>query len=314
MNEHTENDPRAELAALRQRLDKLEAEHRELQRQALRARRPAFSRKFLLTALVSLLLAVVGALWGDEAMSLFVDPKGYVGIGTNDPKARLDVNGSARFVNIGINHAPDGVQNMLITADADGKHVPFNITNPKSDVNWLTVFNGGNVVMNGGNVGIVENQPAPARFKTASPKLQVSGSTLLSNGTGESWFPFYDGDSIVSGTNVIFRSNGNTEGMRLTSEGKVGIGKTNPDAPLDVKGEIRGKPWTSQEYEWRNDQHGPTQMTKADRSVCFLTSVKSSQQVSVGIQKKDGYWVLLGVPEIPARATAVCIGAPDNSW
>ena len=51
MNEHTENDPRAELAALRQRLDKLEAEHRELQRQASRGRRPVFSGKFWLSAL-----------------------------------------------------------------------------------------------------------------------------------------------------------------------------------------------------------------------------------------------------------------------
>jgi hypothetical protein len=63
MNEHTDGDHQTELATLRQRLDKLEAEHRELQRQALRARRPASSRKFLLTALsVSLLLAAVGVL------------------------------------------------------------------------------------------------------------------------------------------------------------------------------------------------------------------------------------------------------------
>jgi hypothetical protein len=86
MSEHTDNDLRAELAALRQRLDKLEAEHRQLQRQASGARRPAFSRKFLLTALsVSLLLAAVGVVWGEQAVSLFIDSKGNVGIGTKTP-------------------------------------------------------------------------------------------------------------------------------------------------------------------------------------------------------------------------------------
>jgi len=50
MNEQTDIDLQAELAALRQKLTNLEAEHRELKRQAARACRPTFSRNFLLSA------------------------------------------------------------------------------------------------------------------------------------------------------------------------------------------------------------------------------------------------------------------------
>jgi hypothetical protein len=106
--------------------------------------------------------------------------------------------------------------------------------------------------------------------------------------------------------------------MRLTNDGKVGIGKTNPDAPLDVKGEIRGKPWTSSEYEWKQGQ-GAKQMTKADRSACFLTSAAGLQGwgESVEIKQDNGYWVLAGTSgrsDFGVRAKAMCIGAPDNSW
>ena len=51
MDEQTAGDLQAELTALRKRLGNLEAEHRELKRRSSRSRRPAFSRKFLLSAL-----------------------------------------------------------------------------------------------------------------------------------------------------------------------------------------------------------------------------------------------------------------------
>ena len=84
-------------------------------------------------------------------------------------------------------------------------------------------------------------------------------------------------------------------------------------APLDVSGEIRGKPWTSQEYEWIPGRPS-TQMTKSDRSVCFLTLVGGSFQAAgegVGITQENGYWVLTGRSrQNNMRATARCIGAP----
>ena len=95
MNEHTDSDQQGELAALRQRLDNLEAEPRELQCRSSRSRRPVVSRKLLLSVLpVALLLAAGGVLYAVDA--LFVDKSGNVGIGTLTPSKKLDVAGDAK--------------------------------------------------------------------------------------------------------------------------------------------------------------------------------------------------------------------------
>jgi len=59
------------------------------------------------------------------------------------------------------------------------------------------------------------------------------------NPNGNSHFPYSNGWSYLSGEGVIFRSNGNTERMRIQSNGKVGIGNTAPNVKLEVKGRIR---------------------------------------------------------------------------
>lgn len=117
---------------------------------------------------------------------------------------------------------------------------------------------------------------------------------------------------------------------------RLGIGTSFPNEALEVGGnavvvgdltiksggEIKGKLWTSQEYEWNQSQGStPTKMTKANQSVCFLTSVRGLSAgggESVEIKRatlNDGeYWVLTGTSaQKESRARAKCIGQPDGS-
>ena len=111
-----------------------------------------------------------------------------------------------------------------------------------------------------------------------------------------------------------------TSGRRVRMWDKVGIGgntTSSLDAPLDVKGEIRGLPWRSADFEWSQGQ-GRKQMTRTDRSVCFLTAVAGyffGGGERVEIVADNGYWYLQGKSQTrDVGAVARCIGAPDNSW
>jgi len=97
MNESFErlndSDLRAELQALRKKVEELET----MQRQNAAARRPWFSAgsisKLLLVA--GFFVLTVGLLAAaDDSKALFINPQGYVGINQTKPEASLDVNGN----------------------------------------------------------------------------------------------------------------------------------------------------------------------------------------------------------------------------
>jgi hypothetical protein len=184
-----------------------------------------------------------------EVMRIKAD--GTVGIGTNDPKANLDVKGTLKVSGtsefnggVGINTVPLSGQNLVISPS--NKSIPLNVTNPEKNINWLTVFADGRVIMNGADVG---------------------------------------------------------------------IGTTEPQSRLDVRGEIRGKPWSSKEYEWKRDQKA-VQMSKVDRSVCFISGLSGNyggNGEDVTITQLNGYWMLGGKSlQDTSRVRARCIGSPDD--
>jgi len=102
--------------------------------------------------------------------ALFIDKNGRVGIGTTTPGAELEVAGSTKISgSVGINRAPADDQHLAIQPLED--HIPLSVNDPSGTKKWLTVTAVGDVIMNGGNVGI----------GTASPevKLEVAGDARI---------------------------------------------------------------------------------------------------------------------------------------
>jgi hypothetical protein len=156
--------------------------------------------------------------------ALFIDPKGWIGIGTTTPKATLDVAGklnvsdSTTLSNAAITgslttsgslgvgttnpgaklevagdtrlNGPVGINtpvipNQHLVVRPNSGNIPFNITDPAGGLNWLSVLSNGNVVMNGGNVGIGTTDPGEYKLKVegslyVSDKLEMKGDLVRS--------------------------------------------------------------------------------------------------------------------------------------
>jgi endosialidase-like protein len=236
MNEHTDIDQQAELAALRQRLDKLEAEHREFQRNA--SRRPVVPSKFLLSAL-AVVLVFAGGLLGQEVKSLFIDPKGNVGIGTQSPTYPLDVRGDFRVVN-------DDTKLQGFTGRWDGSYTTINSYKWSDPAGPQPLRVDGSVLSlnstTGGNVGIGTTSPAE-KLEIAGTKEQ-GGRAIVSDGGGENRrvilieapgknnfgrIVAYQYGATAGGKDLILQDTG----------GNVGIGNASPTQKLDVAGNVK---------------------------------------------------------------------------
>jgi hypothetical protein len=300
-----------EIAALRRKIEEVESQQTRSRMAGRTPSRWRFSRNRALPVLLVAvgILTTYGVL-GAQSNPLdafFVSKAGDIGIGTRTPGFPLTCPNKmgdkiSLFEQSG-DHYGFGIQPGLLQIHSSDKASGIAFGYGTSAAFTETMRIRGN-----GDVGIGKTDPGA--------KLDVKGTTRLSNGTGDSWFPYTDGNSYVSGKNVIFRS-GDTEKMRLASDGNIGIGKTDPKVPLDVKGEIRGRPWISGEYAWQKDAPA-TRMTKADHSVCFITLISGKffgEGEVVEITEAGGYWMLGGKAGADhVRAKARCIGAPDNSW
>lgn len=95
----------------------------------------------------------------------------------------------------------------------------------------------GNVAMSG--VLNLDNNKGITVKDTNGENLGV----LNFNKTNDLHFGYYTANkgynTFIAGNNVIVRTNGLSERVRVTSDGKVGIGTTTPERELDVKGTIK---------------------------------------------------------------------------
>jgi hypothetical protein len=152
---------------------------------------------------------------------------GNVGVGTTTPAARLGVQG-------------DVVAAGTIRSSAGGFRFPDGTTQTTAAAASPWTISGNNIFnSNTGSVGIGGNPDVNARFQ-----ISESGQVLqfLTNRavTG-SWPPVAQANTMTihsSGASAgnLALATGNSEVMRITSGGNVGIGITAPAARLDVSG------------------------------------------------------------------------------
>ena len=184
-----------------------------------------------------------------------IDSDGNIGIGTDSPNAKLDVNGA-----------------VVIAPNTDGKQTFEFTTNATNDARLLMksdttvkveIQANNNTYFNGGNVGIGTTTPdallniESSNVDTARIRLGCTkdGTWAVGNTIGS--LDFFSADTTAPGavlrgsvsmkaeiasgadTGMAFATYNNTERMRIAANGNVGIGTSAPAAKLDVAGDIR---------------------------------------------------------------------------
>ena len=194
---------------------------------------------------------------------LKIEDGGNVGIGTSTPLARTHIRGSnsgatavangtliieqGSAPSIQILSANSQTQSIKFGDPQDGDVGRITYSHNTDDMKFFTGAGERMVIDSSGNVGI----------GTTSPALQSGGTGLHINATTSSELKFTNSTTGVgagNGTALVSNSNDftinnrqagtirlgtdNTERIRITSSGNVGIGTTSPTAKLDVEGDI----------------------------------------------------------------------------
>jgi hypothetical protein len=160
-----------------------------------------------------------------------------LGIGTTSPSVHLDVEGTAQVNLLEVTHDGDRAVNFVRTG-ANTFSIEHDITqfyfwNQTTSESPLLFQNDGDVIMNGGNVGIGTSSPA---YKA---QISDSGNTVLSVTSGDSSSAsLYLGDSVATRGRLTYDNSSdslavytdNNERMRLDSAGNLLVGQTSADS------------------------------------------------------------------------------------
>jgi len=169
---------------------------------------------------------------------------GNVGIGTTSPGAKLHVNGdlirvvSSTFSGVE-SHNTNGTWESFIGTESGGGGNRYNSASSKH-----TFYNNSNAVMRidtSGNLGI--GTTSPSDKLTVNGNLSIFGNKIYNGSAANSaGVSFPSSTTRIDGYNgITFHSSTTTVGsqserMRITNNGSVGIGTTSPSAKLEVKG------------------------------------------------------------------------------
>lgn len=191
-----------------------------------------------------------GATAGVETAKVVMQSNGNVGIGTTNPSAHLEINNGwgdwfflkqQRTVEGGGGfriHNPWGEANVP-QGDPSRNRLEIAYQTSAGIVNW------GQFVIQGttGNVGI--GTATPDRSLTIANTTASSYMNVKDN--AHEILLGVDGNvgilSVMSNHDLVLRAGANSEKMRVTAGGKVGIGTSNPGAKLEVAGTIKSTMW-----------------------------------------------------------------------
>ncbi len=191
---------------------------------------------------------------------LDISKTGNVGIGTDAPGEKLDVNGDVRVRGSGgtIGGANIANASLLVGSTTTGIGIDTNEIYAKGDHLYLGVldaasdiyFRYGNIklvtIKSGGNVGIGTDTPATILDISASGangitlnedtnNASLSGRIFLNNGTaGKAISIMNNGNSLAISTGATPGSASGSEKVRILENGNVGIGTNNPNTLLTV--------------------------------------------------------------------------------
>jgi hypothetical protein len=296
MNEHSEglnySEMKAELQALRKKLEDLETKQAAFKSSTHPTVRRRFPKRLIIASIPLAVLVVAGGLlWGQGAVkALFVDAKGNVGIGTDDPKAALDVKGTASVGNLVSRGAIDAGNSELVFTEAKhsysarGNTLGFAaiendgpilgalailgrttsttpLTRVVSVYDRLGIGKGPEVPLDvngnarvGGDLNLTGKLVSTGAIEAASSDLYFTKTdhdhSAIGNAAG---YAAIENSKNYNGLMILGRMNDSKTRRVVRMWDYIGIGggpDKIPQAQLDVVGEIRGKPWVSAEYEW----------------------------------------------------------------
>jgi len=197
---------------------------------------------------------------------------GNVGIGTTSPAAKFDV--ASNTGNVGFNYGTSSSpERGNLWYDTDGSGWKFYIGKVQS-----SAFTSQVTIVDNGNVGI--GTTSPTDKLTVNGNLSIFGNKIYNGSANNSaGVSFPSSTTRIDGFNgITFHSSSatvgsQTERMRITSAGNVGIGTTNPTKKLYVKD-------TSGTYEVATFETGA--------GGSFVRNIDSLASVETGVQ--GGKW------------------------